>query len=48
MGAAAGAGIDALIKGKQVIYRRRSREGRLNVSPLFAHRRRGVAVTVTF
>jgi hypothetical protein len=48
MGAAAGAGIDALIKGKEVIYRRRSREGRLNVSPLLAHGRRGVSVTVTF
>jgi hypothetical protein len=48
MGAAAGAGIDALISGEQVIYRRNSRQGRLGVSPLFGRGRRGVAVTVKF
>jgi hypothetical protein len=48
MGAAAGAGIDALITRQQVIYRNPSAENRVSVSPLFGHGRRGAAVTVKF
>ena len=48
MGAAAGAGIDALITRKQVIYRKSSHVSRVGVSPLFGHGRRGAAVTVRF
>jgi hypothetical protein len=48
MGAAVGAGIDALITHQQVIYRKSPRASRVGVSPLFDHGRRGAAVTVTF
>lgn len=48
MGAAAGVGIDALIRGKQVIYRKSSRETTVSVSPLLGRTRRGAAVTVRF
>jgi hypothetical protein len=48
MGAAAGAGIDALITRRQVIYRQPSNEKRVSVSPLFGHGRRGAAITVRF
>ena len=48
MGAAAGAGIDALITRRQVIYRKPSGENRFSVSPLFGRGRRGAAVTLTF
>ena len=48
MGAAAGAGLDALIKSKQVIYRKRSGNTSFNVSPFFGHARRGVLVAVKF
>ncbi|MEX2273926.1 MAG: hypothetical protein WD690_20850, partial [Vicinamibacterales bacterium] len=40
MGAAAGAGIDALITRRQVIYRKTPGENRFSVSPLFGRGRR--------
>jgi hypothetical protein len=48
VGAAAGAGIDALISRRQVIYQKPAGRSRVNVSPVFGHGRRGAAVTVTF
>jgi hypothetical protein len=48
MGAAAGAGIDALIARRQVIYRNPSGQNSVGVSPLVGHGRRGVAMTVKF
>ena len=48
MGAAAGAGIDALITHRQVIYRKPSGENRFSVSPLLGRGRRGAAVTMKF
>lgn len=48
MGAAAGAGIDALISRRQVIYQKAPGRSRLGVSPLFGNGRRGAAVTVHF
>jgi hypothetical protein len=48
MGAAAGAGIDALITRRQVIYRKPAGENRFSVSPLFGRGRRGAAVTLKF
>jgi hypothetical protein len=48
MGAAAGAGIDALISRRQVIYQKAPGPGRVGLSPLVGHGRRGVAVTVKF
>jgi hypothetical protein len=48
MGAAAGAGIDALITHRQVIYRKNTGGNRVSVSPVFGRGRRGAAVTVKF
>jgi hypothetical protein len=48
MGAGAGAGIDALITRRQVIYQKPAGGNRVSVSPLFGHGRRGAAVTVSF
>jgi hypothetical protein len=48
MGAAAGAGIDALITHRQVIYRKVPAAKSVSVSPLFGHGRRGAAVMVKF
>jgi hypothetical protein len=48
LGAAAGAGIDALISRRQVIYQKPAGRTRISVSPVFGHGRRGAAVTVTF
>ena len=48
MGAAAGAGIDALITHRQVIYRKTTSENSVSVSPVFGRGRRGAAITVTF
>ena len=48
VGAAAGAGIDALITRNQVIYRKSARETRVRVSPLLGCGRRGAAITVQF
>ncbi len=48
IGAAVGAGIDALITRRQVIYRNPSGENSFSVSPLFGHGRRGAAVTLKF
>ena len=48
LGAAAGAGIDALFRRRQVIYRNPSGENRVIVSLLFGYGRRGAAVTVLF
>lgn len=48
MGAAAGAGIDALISRRQVIYQNSTRRSRVSVSPMFGNGRRGAAVTVKF
>lgn len=48
LGAAAGAGIDALITRRQVIYEKPVSSARFSVSPLFGHERRGVAISVRF
>jgi hypothetical protein len=48
LGAAAGAGIDALVAGKQLIYHKRPARNRVSVSPLFGQGRRGAAVTLRF
>ena len=48
MGAAAGAGIDALITRRQVIYEKPGGGSHVSISPLFLHGRRGVAVSVKF
>jgi hypothetical protein len=48
VGAAAGAGIDALITHRQVIYRRAGSGSRVGVAPLLGPGRRGVAVRVRF
>ena len=48
MGAAAGAGIDALIKRRQVIYEKPGGARQVRISPLFLYGRRGVAVSVKF
>ena len=48
MGAAAGAGIDALITRRQMVYQKPAGGNRVSVLPLFGHGRRGAAVTVTF
>ena len=47
IGAAAGAGIDALITRRQVIFQKRG-ENKFSVSPLFGRGRRGGAVTLKF
>lgn len=48
IGAAAGAGIDALITRRQVIYEKPGGWGHVSISPLFLDGRRGVAVSVQF
>jgi hypothetical protein len=48
VGAAAGAGIDALITSRQVIYRKSPGSNRFSVSPLVGIGRRGAAVTLKF
>jgi hypothetical protein len=48
LGAAAGVGIDALISGRQVIYRKAPGRTSVGVSPMFGQGRRGAVVTVTF
>ena len=48
MGAAAGAGTDALITRRQVIYEKPGGGGTVSISPLFLDGRRGVAVSVKF
>jgi glucokinase len=48
LGAAAGAGIDALITRRQVIYEKRGGGGQVSISPMFLGGRRGVAVSVKF
>jgi hypothetical protein len=48
LGAAAGAGIDAMISSRQVIYQRPASQKMVGVSPIFGHGRRGAAVTVKF
>lgn len=48
IGAAAGAGIDALIARGQVIYRKPPGENSFSVSPLSGRGRRGAAVTLNF
>ena len=48
LGAAAGAGIDALIAGRQVIDRKAAGRRSVTLSPLVGRGRRGAAVTVTF
>jgi O-antigen/teichoic acid export membrane protein len=48
MGAAAGAGTDALITHQQVIYRKAGGKNRVSVSPLFGRRHQGAAITVKF
>ena len=48
IGAAAGAGLDALIMRRQLIFQKPGGGNRTSISPLFLHGRRGVAVSVTF
>jgi hypothetical protein len=48
MGAAVGVGIDALIARRRVIYQKPAGRGRVSVSPVFGHGRRGAVVTVKF
>jgi hypothetical protein len=48
MGAAAGAGIDALITHRQLIYQKPGGGSRVSVSPLVRHGRLGAAVSVKF
>jgi hypothetical protein len=48
VGAAAGAGIDALIARRQVIYRKPGGGTTLRVAPVVGRGRRGIAVAVTF
>ena len=48
LGAAAGAGIDAMIARHQVIYQRTPGQKTVSVSPIVGHGRRGAAVTVKF
>ena len=48
VGAAAGAGIDALITRRQVIYQRPGGGGQVSLAPLLRDGRRGVAVSVKF
>ena len=48
MGAAAGAGMDALIMRPQVIYQKPGGGSRVSVSTLFHDGRRGAAVSVKF
>jgi hypothetical protein len=48
LGAAAGAGIDALISRRQVIYQKPAGRSRVSVSPVFGHGRCGAAVGVKF
>ena len=48
LGAAAGAGIDAMIARQQVIYERSASGGWVTVSPIWGPERRGVAISVRF
>jgi hypothetical protein len=48
LGAAAGVGIDALVRSLQVIYRKVPGENRVSVSPLLGHGYRGAVITVKF
>ena len=48
LGAAAGAGIDALISSRQVIYQRPAGQKMVGISPVLGGGRRGAAVTVKF
>ena len=48
LGAAAGAGIDALITRRQLIYEKPGGVGQISISPLFLDGRRGVVVSVKF
>jgi hypothetical protein len=48
MGAAAGAGIDALISRRQVIYQKSAGRSGFSILPVFGRGRRGAALTVTF
>jgi hypothetical protein len=48
IGAAVGTGIDALITRRRVIYERPDGARKIDISPLFLHGRRGVAVSVRF
>jgi len=48
IGAAAGAGIDAMIARRQVIFHKPAGRSGVSISPMFGRGRRGAAVTVTF
>ena len=48
LGAAAGAGIDAMISGRHVIYQKSAGQRSVSVAPIFGHARRGAAVTMKF
>lgn len=48
LGAAAGAGIDALITRSQVIYRKPGPGPGVRITPLFGRARQGAAITVRF
>jgi hypothetical protein len=48
LGAAAGAGIDALIRRREVIFEKPGGMRKVAISPLFLQGRRGIAVSVRF
>ena len=48
LGTAMGAGIDALIDRRRILYRSGGQKGRLTIAPIAARDRRGVHVTVRF
>ena len=48
IGAAAGAGVDAMITRRQVIYQKPGGGRQFSISPLFVDGRRGVAVSIRF
>ena len=48
LGAAVGTGVDALIIGRRVVYRKPGAARNIGVSPLLLHGRRGAAVSVRF
>jgi hypothetical protein len=48
MGAGAGAGIDALVSGKQVIYVRGASPSKVTLHPILTSGRRGVLASLGF
>jgi hypothetical protein len=48
LGTAVGAGIDALIDGRRVLYRSGAQKGRVTIAPIATRDRRGLQVVVRF